>query len=380
MGIDTASRGTRLASFELTDFPPPSPRDEQWRFTPVRDLARLYDADLAAEVITQVQGPPTSGVSVEVVGKDHPAIGLAPAPGDRVAAAAWAASESATLVTLSGTDADAVTVVRVIGGDGSEEPRPSAAHVAILARANARGTVLLEHTGLARLTQGVEIVLEEGADVAVLAVHDWSAGAVHASSHRARLAKDSRLRHFTAALGGSLVRVSPHIELAGDGCEVEALGVNVTETGQHHEARLFIDHQGRSCRSRATYKGALLGPKARSVWIGDVLIRARAEGTDTYEENRNLVLSKGAHADSVPNLEIETGRIEGAGHASATGRFDEEQLFYLQARGIPEALARSLVVHAFFAELIGRIGHGEIEAALRAAVDSKLDQQRNPRP
>jgi Fe-S cluster assembly protein SufD len=139
---------------------------------------------------------------------------------------------------------------------------------------------------------------------------------------------------------------------------------------------LFIDHRARRCKSRATYKGALLGPAARSGWIGDVLIRAGAEGTDSYEENRNLVLAKSARADSVPNLEIETGRIEGAGHASATGRFDEEQLFYLQARGIPEQLARSLVVRAFFAELVGRLGPGRIGAALEAAVEAKLDQAR----
>ena len=106
------------------------------------------------------------------------------------------------------------------------------------------------------------------------------------------------------------------------------------------------------CRSRVTYKGALQGEGAHTVWVGDVLIRAAAEGTDTYELNRNLVLTDGARADSVPNLEIETGEIVGAGHASATGRFDDEQLFYLQARGIPDDEARRLVVRGFFAEVI----------------------------
>ncbi|MDR2252665.1 MAG: SufD family Fe-S cluster assembly protein [Bifidobacteriaceae bacterium] len=380
MGLETASRARRLGSFQLADFPKPTGREEQWRFTPIADLARLCDPDLAADVAVEVAGPPGPGVSVEQVGLDHPAIGLAPAPGDRLAAAAWAASRTATLVTLAGTDPAAITQVSLVGGDGSWTPLPSAAHVAIRARRDARGIVLLRHTGLARLAEGVEITVEEGADVTVVAVHDWAAGAVHAASHRARLLKDARLRHVVVSLGGALTRVTPHIELAGEGAQVEALGINVTDSGQHHEAQLFIDHQGRSCVSRATYKGALLGPSARSVWVGDVLIRSRAEGTDTYEENRNLVLSKGARADSVPNLEIETGRIEGAGHASATGRFDEEQLFYLQARGIPAELARSLVVHAFFAELIGRIGSDEIEAALRAAVDAKLDQRRRPLP
>jgi Fe-S cluster assembly protein SufD len=116
----------------------------------------------------------------------------------------------------------------------------------------------------------------------------------------------------------------------------------------------------------------LQGADAHTVWIGDVLIRAAAEGTDTYELNRNLVLTDGARADSVPNLEIETGEIVGAGHASATGRFDDEQLFYLQARGIPEGEARRLVVRGFFADVVGRIGIPELEQRLMEKVEAEL--------
>jgi Fe-S cluster assembly protein SufD len=108
------------------------------------------------------------------------------------------------------------------------------------------------------------------------------------------------------------------------------------------------------------------------VWIGDVLIRAAAEGTDTYELNRNLVLTDGARADSVPNLEIETGEIVGAGHASATGRFDDEQLFYLQSRGIPAEEARRLVVRGFFADIINQIGIPAVQARLLAQVEKEL--------
>jgi Fe-S cluster assembly protein SufD len=108
------------------------------------------------------------------------------------------------------------------------------------------------------------------------------------------------------------------------------------------------------------------------VWVGDVLIRAAAEGTDTYELNRNLVLTDGARADSVPNLEIETGEIVGAGHASATGRFDDEQMFYLQARGIPAEEARRLVVRGFFAGLITRIGVPDLQDRLLAGLDAEL--------
>src|ERR671920_620671 len=103
-----------------------------------------------------------------------------------------------------------------------------------------------------------------------------------------------------------------------------------------------------------------------TVWIGNVLIRKVAEGIETYEQNRNLVLTDGCQADSVPNLEIETGEIEGAGHASTVGRFDDEQLFYLQSRGVPEDEARRLVVHGFFRDIIRKIGVREIEEHLLA--------------
>ncbi|WP_242418528.1 SufD family Fe-S cluster assembly protein, partial [Frankia sp. CpI1-P] len=126
--------------------------------------------------------------------------------------------------------------------------------------------------------------------------------------------------------------------------------------------------------SRVTYKGALRGDGAHSVWIGDVVINADAVDTDTYELNRNLVLTDGARADSVPNLEILTGEVVGAGHASATGRFDDEALFYLQSRGIPPAEARRLVVHGFFAEVIDRIEVADLRDRIMASVAARLGE------
>jgi Fe-S cluster assembly protein SufD len=126
------------------------------------------------------------------------------------------------------------------------------------------------------------------------------------------------------------------------------------------------------------YKGALQGdpdssrPDAHTVWVGDVLIRANATGTDTFETNRNLVLTDGARADSVPNLEIETGEIIGAGHASATGRFDDEQVFYLRSRGIPEDQARRLIVRGFFGEIISKISVPAIRDRLTGAIEQEL--------
>jgi Fe-S cluster assembly protein SufD len=175
-------------------------------------------------------------------------------------------------------------------------------------------------------------------------------------------------------LGGDLVRVVETVEYAGTGGDADLAGIYFADAGQHQEHRLFVDHSVPHCRSNVVYKGALQGEGAHTVWIGDVLIRAGAEATDTYELNRNLVLADGARADSVPNLEIETGEIVGAGHASATGRFDDEQLFYLQARGIPEAEARRLVVRGFFAEIVQRIGVPAVAGRLMAAIEEELEQ------
>src|SRR5690606_31683811 len=138
------------------------------------------------------------------------------------------------------------------------------------------------------------------------------------------------------------------------------------------EQRVYLHHEAANTRGRVNYKGALQGEGARTVWVGDVLIGRDAAGTDSYEQNRNLVLTEGTRADSIPNLEIETGDILGAGHASATGRFDDEQLFYLQARGITEDEARRLVVLGFLTEIIQKIGNAEIEQRLLDSVVAEL--------
>ena len=121
-----------------------------------------------------------------------------------------------------------------------------------------------------------------------------------------------------------------------------------------------------------TYKGALQGDEAHAVWIGDVIIRPTATGTDTYEYNRNLVLTDGTRVDSVPNLEILTGEVAGAGHASASGRLEDQHLFYLMARGIPAEEAKRLVLRGFFGELIGKIEVPELQERIMAAVEAEL--------
>ncbi|NCT89906.1 Fe-S cluster assembly protein SufD [Cellulomonas sp. APG4] len=374
--VPETSRAARRTSFELADFPVPSGREEEWRFSPVSRLTSLFahaEGLTGGGVRTTVVNPPE--VDVEIVPRDDARLGTAGRPGDRTAAAAWASFPEATVVTVRREAvATAATSVRVEGTTDDASAEPSAAHLLLHAEPMSQAVVVVDHVGAATLTETVEMVVEDGAHLTVVTIQDWAAGSVHAASHRARIGKDATLKHIVVTLGGDVVRVTPDAEFTGEGGEVEMLGLYFADADQHQEHRLFVDHAVPSCRSRVTYKGALQGAGAHTVWVGDVLIRAAAEGTDTYELNRNLVLTDGARADSVPNLEIETGLIEGAGHASATGRFDDEQLFYLRSRGIPEVDARRLVVRGFFAELVQQIGVPEVEERLIAAIEAELEK------
>jgi Fe-S cluster assembly protein SufD len=233
----------------------------------------------------------------------------------------------------------------------------------------------VDHTGFGILGENIEIDLGAGSSLTVVSIQDWAAGSTHVSSQFARLGRDSKLKHTVVTIGGEVVRVTPSVELSEPGAEVHLYGVYLADSGQFFEHRPFVDHIAPNCLSRVAYKGALQGAGAHTVWIGDVLIRETAVGTDSYELNRNLLLSSGARADSVPNLEIETGKIQGAGHASASGRFDDEQLFYLQSRGIGESEARRLVVRGFLNEVIQKIAVAEIESRMMSAIDNELNRK-----
>ena len=254
---------------------------------------------------------------------------------------------------------------------GARPPRIND-HLIVDARRFSKATVVLTHKGSAECAANVELRVGDGADLTFVTVQEWDDDAIHLAQNDALVGRDATLKHITVTLGGEIVRVCTNVRYSGPGGSAEAIGVYFADAGQHQEHRLFVDHETPSCTSNVEYKGALQGDSAHTVWIGDVLIRATAEGTNTYELNRNLILTEGARADSVPNLEIETGEIVRAGHASATGRFDDEQLFYLESRGITPDEARRLVVRGFFADIVNRIGVTEVQDHLMAAIDTEL--------
>ena len=369
----TGSALHSFASFDPADFPIPSGREEAWRFTPTRRLRGLHQRDPQPGQPLQTEIEAAPQVKVEVVDRADPRIGRAATPTDRVAALAWASFSEALVVTVPrDTKASAPTVIRTSGG--SAGPEPAFGHLVIDVEPYAEAVVVLDHVGSATYAANVELNVAESARLTFVSIQDWADDTVHLAHHYATLGRDATFKSVVVTFGGELVRIFPQVAYHGPGGDAELLGIYFADEGQHLEHRLFVDHTQPHCRSYVAYKGALQGASARTVWIGDVLIRKEAVGTDTYELNRNLVLTDGARADSVPNLEIETGEIVGAGHASATGRFDDEQLFYLQARGIREDEARRLVVRGFFAELVTRIGVPEVRERLLAKVEDELSR------
>jgi Fe-S cluster assembly protein SufD len=369
--VDVASRATRGRSFDVADFPLPTGREEEWRFTPLDRIERLL-ADSPSDAHLDWSSELPEGTSLDTVEADDPILRQAPAPADRVAALAHARSGGAVVLRVSPEAAPTSPVVLRLTGKDAEAVVWG--HVVVDVGHHAQVTVVIDHSGAGHYAGNLSVLAGDGAAVTLVSVQGWDDDAVHVGQHGIRVGRDARVRHIAVTLGGTLVRLDTHVDYAAPGGDVELVGLYFADAGQHLEHRLFVDHSVPHCRSNVTYKGALQGDDAHTVWVGDVLIRAAAEGTDTYELNRNLVLTDGARADSVPNLEIETGEIVGAGHASATGRFDDEQLFYLMARGIPEAEARRLVVRGFFAELIARIGVPDVEERLLAEIDAELER------
>ena len=370
--VETAavSRLHERQSYNPADFPVPGGREEDWRFTPLRRLRGLHTDGPFGDGKVSVVAEAAPGVTIASREHGDPSLGLAYVPADRVSARAFTSFREAMVISVAeGVEAGAPTHVTFRGesADGA-----AFGHTVVDVAPNARATVVLEYTGSATFADNVEFVVGEGAALTVVSLQEWADDAVHVSHHHAQLGKDARLAHTAVTLGGSLVRLAPSVRYAAPGGDAELRGLYFADAGQHLEHRLFVDHAERNCRSRVSYRGALQGEGAHGVWIGDVIIRAEATGTDTYEYNRNLVLTDGTRVDSVPNLEILTGEVIGAGHASASGRLEDQHLFYLMARGIPREEARKLVIRGFFGQLIGQLEVPELRDRITAAVEAEL--------
>lgn len=375
------TKGDLFTSFDVADFEVPRGRDEVWRFVPLRRLRGLVDGTFApAEnpaVSVVVPEAAADLVTVETVTKDHPRVGLTGGAVDRAGAQAWTATNEVTLVTIAKDAVVNEPIQITVTGKGEEVTTFGA--IVIDAGEHSESVVTLHFVGNGTHADNHEYLIGDGAKLTAVVHLDWDDEAVHLAAEKALVGRDATFRHNVAMFGGGVVRNVPAVKFTAPGGDAELLGVYFADDGQFFEQRLLVDHAVPNCRSNVLYKGALQAdpssdkPEARTAWVGDVLIRSDAQGTDTYEANRNLVLTEGARADAVPNLEIETGEIVGAGHAATVGRFDDEQLFYLLSRGISRAEAKRLIVRGFFSEVIGRIPSEQLREELESRIANELE-------
>lgn len=355
---------TTLAERPSKEFPIPTGREEAWRFTPLKRMSPVLD-----------EGLPNGRFSVSLSDKAPATVSLTDEldlstdsyqPVDRAAQQVWRGrgSNQALKIAAESVTAEPISVnVSAVGG-------VAYGHLTIEVGAHARASVVLNFDQSAQGGLNLQIRLSDGANLTLVQVHDQGRQNLFVSDQEFELGQDANLLSMVVLLGGDLVRLTPSVRFASPGGRAEMLGLYLTGAGQHHENRVLIDHATPKCVSDVLYNGALYGSEARSVWVGDVVVRASAEGIDTYEKNQNLLLVDDARADSIPNLELETGEVVRAGHASTTGKLDEEQIFYLMARGVSELEARALIVRGLFASVLQRID----DEVLAELVLSRLDE------
>ncbi|MFM8502896.1 MAG: Fe-S cluster assembly protein SufD [Actinomycetota bacterium] len=351
-----------------TNYLTPTGREEAWRFTPLKRIAGLHDpaTSVADRISISLVGANRPGFKVETSAANElpPKSGTDDAVIQRIRASV---SKVTHLVIEKESVIQEPIFLKRSAGNEKEFSR-----TVITAGAHSKATVVVENEGSATIGEEIEIRVDSGANLTFISLQEWSENSVHLGRHHAIVGRDASFNSITITVGGSLVRLLPTVEYSDQGGSAELLGLYFATDGQHLEHRVHVEHGIPNGKSRVTYKGILAGAEARTIWIGDVFIRGNAEGTDTYELNKNLLLTDGARADSVPNLEIETGQIVGAGHASTTGRFDDEQLFYLMSRGIAMADARRLVIRGFFGEIVSKIGIESVEERLMTRIDNQL--------
>ena len=370
-GVPIQTRSERPRSTSPADFPEVSKLQEIWKYVPL-DKLRGLDADVMGEISeSEVALDLASDIKTEWIASSDSRVGAAGLPEDRVSAAAWTNASKTLLIEVpQDQELAGANFIKVSPSDSQAK----ALHIVLKLQRQSRATFVINHLGAGVLGENVEIIVEDGAELNLVSLQEWSAGSTHISSQFAKLGRSAKLKHVVVSMGGDLVRIVPSVRLSSPGAEVNMFGVYLADTGNYFEHRPYVDHIAENCVSNVAYKGALQGAGAHTVWVGDVLIRESAVGTDTYELNRNLLLVDGARADSVPNLEIETGKIAGAGHASASGRFDDQQLFYLMARGIDETSAKKLVVRGFLSEIIQKIEIQDVEQRLIAVIETELEK------
>ncbi|HEX7050374.1 MAG TPA: Fe-S cluster assembly protein SufD [Longimicrobiales bacterium] len=216
----------------------------------------------------------------------------------------------------------------------------------------------------------VEVIARDGADVQYVALQRWGKGVRHISTQKTLAGRDANLDTLVVNLGASVARVDLGASLEGPGARSDMLGLYFASDDQHFDHNTRQDHVVPNATSDLLYKGALYD-RSHTVFRGIIRVHPKAQRTDAYQTNRNLLLSPDAQAESLPNLEIEADDVR-CSHGATVGQLDEEELFYLRSRGLTRAQAERLVVFGFFGEVLDRLPLPGVVEELRSAIEARI--------
>ena len=375
--------------------PLPTTADEHWRFTDLTGFdPDAWSANGASEIATpasfvelatsgsaqvgeaglRIEAAPP-GIRFEPLPGDHELLGSLVGANEKFAAHNAALWQHGLLVHVPrGVELEQPLYVRIAN---SVESGALFWRLLVVADPGSRFTVIEEYASASPELSGysnaaVEIVVREGAKVEYVSIQNLSRSTWHFASHHARVERDAELDWVAGGFGSAKGKVWIQNDLAGQGATSRVTGAYFADGSQHLDYDTFQEHMAPHTTSDFAFKGALRD-SASAVWRGMIRVEKDAQRTNAYQENRNLLLSKTAHADSIPGLEILANDVR-CTHGATLGQVDREQLFYLMARGLPRAEAERLIVRGFFQDVLDRIELEPVREALGAALEARIPQ------
>ncbi len=380
------------AAQRFAELPLPSTKDEHWRFTDLRGFdpapnghgggqsldvsARaMLELDVAARARVTESGieilSAPEGVRFELLPRDHAAT-LIP-DDDRFAAENLARWEHGLLVHVAkGVELEKPLYVQVTSGGGTLFWR-----MVVIAEEGARFSLIEDLSSASPETEAytnavVELFVQPAAKIEYVSLQNLSRETWHFGRYKAWLERDSELDWVIGGFGSKRGKVWIENDLAGPGATSRVTGAYFADGDQHLDYDTFQEHIAPNTESDFAFKGALR-ENASAVWRGMIRVEEQAQKTNAYQENRNLLLSDKAHADSIPGLEIMANDVR-CTHGATLGRIDREELFYLMARGLSRAEAERLIVRGFFQDVLDRIELQPVREALGAALEARIPQ------
>ena len=376
--------------------PLPTTKDEHWRFTDLKG----FDPDAwTVNGATEIAAPPTmleleasgvayvgeagieivsapDGVRFERLPEDHELLHSLVGLDEKFAAHNAALWQHGLLVHVpSGVVLERPLYVRIAN---AVEGGSLFWRLLIVAEPESRFAVVEEYASASPelssySNAAVEIVVRQGAKVEYVSVQNYSRATWHFASHHARVERDAELDWVAGGFGSAKGKVRIQNDLAGPGATSRVTGAYFADGTQHLDYDTFQEHLAPSTTSDFAFKGALRDT-ARAVWRGMIRVEEGAQKTNAYQENRNLLLSKTAHADSIPGLEIMANDVR-CTHGATLGQVDREQLFYLMTRGLSRAEAERLIVRGFFQDVLDRVELEPVRESLAAALEARIPQR-----